>query len=89
MNIEVQYKDVEQLIPQLALAIERRIESNRFISYPTGMQKYLCDGEVSEKTYQRVRNLWNKPSFPRKGEGSIKGVYLSELKEYQKLNSSA
>ena len=82
----LEYEDIARFIPQLRAEIyqelKREVESEKFISYPRGMQVHLCDGLVADKTYKRVRKLWNERDFPRRMKAGIKGVYLSELKEY-------
>jgi len=73
-------------MPQLVLDLKRELmkalEEERFITYPEGLQKHLCDGEVSRKTYQRVHKAWNNPDFPRMEKDGIKGTNLSRLNEF-------
>lgn len=80
MIVEIEYQDFKKHLPQIIADVRAAIEKDIFLSYPEGLQKHLCDGEVSEKTYQRVYKLWNDPRCPKRTIGKIKGVYLSELK---------
>ena len=80
----------EKEIDQLSQLVKTRIftelqqEQERFITYPNGMQKFLCDGQTDKKYYRRVYKMWNNPKFPRVIKDGIKGVYLSELRNYLK-----
>ena len=79
-------KEIDQLsqLVKVRIFAELQKEQERFITYPHGMQEYLCDGVVEPKTYSRVYKMWNNPKFPRVIKDGIKGVYLSELRNYLK-----
>ena len=87
----LEYEDIKQHIPRLVSDLKKEpreeIEKEKFISYPRGMQEFLCDGVINSATYKRVNKLWNKKGFPRKQIGNIKGVLLSDLLRYENSNS--
>lgn len=86
MEAYLEHSDIKPLIPklwaELKAELRHEMEKEVFLTYPKGMQKHLCDGEVSHKTYQRVRTMWNNPKFPRIDKDGIKGVRLSDLNNY-------
>ena len=81
----LEYSDIKPFIAQIISDARKQLESEVFLSYPEGMQKHLTDGEVSRKTYQRVRKIYLKKDFPRCEKEGIKGVYLNDLKEYLRI----
>jgi Fe-S cluster biosynthesis and repair protein YggX len=88
-DLKLEFCDIKNLLPVITDSVRREllkeIEKEDFFSYPDGLQQFLFH-EVSDKTYQRVRRLWNKPDFPRILEP--KGVYLKDLKKWQILQTA-
>lgn len=86
----IEYSDIKELIPKIAKEIKaelrEELEQEVFIDYPKGLQMFLFK-RADRATYQRVWELWKSDNFPRKNIGGIKGVYLSDLKDYENSNS--
>lgn len=82
-KVSLEYEDIKPLMPVIREVLRQELlselEVDRFLSYPKGMQEYL------DASYHMVYRLWIKKDFPR--IENPKGVYVSELKKWQKLNS--
>lgn len=79
----LEFKDIERFIPVITEQVRKEFEEERFLSYPKGLQEFLY-GKVTDATYQKVYSLWNKKDFPRIDKGGVRGIYLSDLKQWQK-----
>ena len=76
--------DIKHLLPYIKMELIKEMKEERFLTYPEGMAKFLCDGEVSDRTKKRMYRLWTTKGFPRENVEGAKGVYLTELKQFQK-----
>lgn len=85
MKAELEYSDIKNVLPAITEHVRRELiaemEKEDFIDYPKGLQMFLYK-RISPDTYQKVYRLWTQPTFPRILEP--KGVYLKELKQWQK-----
>lgn len=70
--------DIKPFIPVIAKDLRHLIEKEVFIRYPQGLANHYG---ISRKSAYRI---WTKKDFPRVEVGGVKGVYLSELKEFEK-----
>lgn len=81
----IEYDDIKPFIPRIKKELREELakeKEEKFLSYPRGMQEFLFN-EVTPQTYQRVYLLWNKRGFPRTNKPGLKGVWLSDLKNWQ------
>jgi len=76
----LEYEDIKQFMPVLIKDLRESIDKEVFIKFPGGLMKHYG---VSRTT---VWKLWNKEGFPRVQVEGVKGVYLSELKEFERKN---
>lgn len=76
----LEYSDLRphmfRLKQELLDELRKEIEDDKFLTYPKGMQDHFG------VTYKRVWELWNAKGFPQRDFEGIKGVYLSELKQF-------
>ena len=79
----LELKDFERFIPVIVDRVRQEVESDIFLSLPTGLINYLYKDEgVNEKTRQRVRRMRLKKGFPEEKVAGVPGVYLSKLKKW-------
>lgn len=84
MNIQLEWEDIKQHIPQLRLELEKEVNKNVFLSYSKGMIGYLFSNDHdfeeviksgSNKYYQKVNKIWNKLGNRVAEKDGIRGIY--------------